>query len=123
MRLPGPTSQNVFDFGTPYTRIKEVVKGTDFEWYNERGLVSMLERNVRLKLAPERWQDIETSEPPSPPVGSPQPHADLPSADRFTLSRDERAPRRLTNRARGSIAELARGGKLRKADTSPCCCR
>ena len=61
VRLPGPTAQNVFDFGTPYTRIKEVVKGTDYDWYNERGLVSMLTRNVRLKLAPERWQDIETS--------------------------------------------------------------
>ena len=59
VRLPGPDGQNVFDFGTPYTKIRETIKSKPnvAEWFQERGLLSMLDRNVGIKDHPERMQE------------------------------------------------------------------
>jgi len=59
VRLPGPDGQNVFDFGTPYTKIRETIQSKPKveEWFKERGLMSMLDRNVKIKDHPERLQD------------------------------------------------------------------
>ena len=61
VRLPGPDGQNIFDFGTPYTKIRETIRAKPKvqEWFQERGLMSLLDRNVKIKDHPERLQDDE----------------------------------------------------------------
>lgn len=61
VRLPGPSRQepNVYEFGTPYKAILADLRSKpqqDQPHYERLGLVSMLERNLTVKLAPEKWQ-------------------------------------------------------------------
>mmetsp|Transcript_10872 Transcript_10872/g.13135 ORF Transcript_10872/g.13135 Transcript_10872/m.13135 type:complete len:275 (+) Transcript_10872:208-1032(+) len=63
IRLPGPKGQEVFDFGTPYQAIKDtLVSGGRANWFRERGLLDMLNRNIGIKEGPERWQEAESSD-------------------------------------------------------------
>mmetsp|Transcript_4751 Transcript_4751/g.5989 ORF Transcript_4751/g.5989 Transcript_4751/m.5989 type:complete len:262 (-) Transcript_4751:963-1748(-) len=63
IRLPGPGGQEVFDFGTPYQTIKDtLVSGGHAQWFRQRGLLAMLDRNISIKEGPERWQEMESSE-------------------------------------------------------------
>lgn len=65
--MPGQTAAepNVYEFGTPYTVMHKDLQQKAEEYYQKRGLLKMLERNARVKLAPERWQ-LATYPPPPP---------------------------------------------------------
>jgi RNA polymerase II subunit A C-terminal domain phosphatase SSU72 len=63
VKLPGPTADrpNVYDFGTPYADILADLKGKDGDLYVHNGVLNMLERNVRIKRAPQPWKSAMDS--------------------------------------------------------------
>ena len=61
VRLPGPSQHepNIYEFGTPYRSILRDLKSKPASHqphYERLGLYSMLERNVKVKEKPEKWQ-------------------------------------------------------------------
>ncbi len=63
VRLPhkDPYRQNVFQFGTPYRDILKALQGDAIDFYRGLGIEAMLERNIKLKTAPQRFQDSDLS--------------------------------------------------------------
>jgi RNA polymerase II subunit A C-terminal domain phosphatase SSU72 len=57
VKLPGKsaTTPNVYEFGTPYETILADLRSKDSNFYARVGLEAMLERDARVKTAPERW--------------------------------------------------------------------
>jgi len=58
-KLPGPSQEkpNIYAFGTPYKSMYESLKVQNYDLYKQNGILNMLERNMNVKPAPERWQD------------------------------------------------------------------
>ncbi|KAG8844030.1 RNA polymerase II subunit A C-terminal domain phosphatase [Serendipita sp. 405] len=62
VRLPGRTvdTPNVYHFGTPYQKMWEDLTQQDAQMYEQNGLLQMLDRNRKIKTAPQRWVDTKT---------------------------------------------------------------
>lgn len=58
VKIPGKISQVSFDFGTPYRKIYEHIQ-KDMQFYSQMKMDQVLERNIRIKQAPERWQNFQ----------------------------------------------------------------
>ena len=56
--MPGPTADrpNTYSFGQSYEHIYNDLKTKDTNLYTQNGLLSMLERNKKLKNGPQRFQ-------------------------------------------------------------------
>lgn len=59
VKLPGrsATEPVVYPFNTPYERMHAELRQRDQAHYTANGVLAMLERNAKIKRAPEKWRD------------------------------------------------------------------
>lgn len=57
VKLPGQSADRpvVFPFGTPYESIAEAMRRISVDKYTSNGVLAMLDRNAKMKGAPEQW--------------------------------------------------------------------
>ena len=62
IKLPGPTANtpNSYPFGTTYESIRQDLLAKDPVLYRSNGMLMLLDRNARIKTAPQRFQDRES---------------------------------------------------------------
>ena len=61
VKLPGATANtpNIYGFDTPYDKIYKDLSRQNYDLYTENGILTLLDRNRRIKKCPERFQDVE----------------------------------------------------------------
>eukprot|EP00944_MAST-04C_sp_MAST-4C-sp1_P010661 g10661.t1 len=59
VKMPGIGGPRVFPFGTPYDTIYKSLEQENKEYYIKNGMLPMMDRDRRIKTAPERWQDSD----------------------------------------------------------------
>lgn len=59
VKLPGRTIMEpvVFPFNMPYEQMRMELEKRDSAMYNGNGVLTMLDRNAKIKKAPEQWRD------------------------------------------------------------------
>lgn len=61
VKLPGPSADkpNVYSFDWTYDKIHKDLSRKDVNMYTENGILSLLDRNRRIKRNPEKFQDVK----------------------------------------------------------------
>lgn len=59
VKLPGRSAMEpvVFSFNTPYEHMRDELRRRDESMYTSNGVLAMLERNAKIKRAPEQWRE------------------------------------------------------------------
>tara|TARA_B100000780_G_C20944175_1_gene376575 strand:- start:49 stop:591 length:543 start_codon:yes stop_codon:yes gene_type:complete len=59
VKIPGKHGARTFEFGTTYQEMYETLEMEDKDFYTSNTMLSILDRNRKMKDAPWRWQDTD----------------------------------------------------------------
>lgn len=54
--------RRIYEFGTPYEQMYNELSGENRSLFTRNGVLSMLERDILTKKAPQRWQDVSNKQ-------------------------------------------------------------